>query len=260
LRSAGAARAVALTAALGLVASACGESPSPLERTADNLGDIRSGTLSLRFSLTPATAERGIGVALRGPFSLAGKGPLPVARIAYSERAGVTRRATFISTGDRAFVETAGRTVRLPASSLRGLRLGSGPERSLEDLGLHVERWVKNTRTTAGPRLEGKSTELISGTLDAEAALDDLAPLLGEAGGLSKEESQRLSRTVSASAVRIVTGSADHLLRRLRLSVTLAVPPDLRAKVGGRHALRIKIGLKLSRLNRPVRVRHPGAS
>jgi hypothetical protein len=244
-------RLLIFAAAATLLAAGCGgsEESSPLRQTADHLGDIHSGTLSLDFSLTPAGSPKGVGVQLQGPFSLQGKGPLPIARISYAQRAGATRRATFVSNGRQAYVATGGRTVRLSPQQLSGLRVGAGQKRSLDDLGLHVDRWVQRPKVAAGPRLDGKETQRITGTLDAKEALADLARASGGASGLSQADAKRLSRTVSGSAVEIVSGKDDHLLRRLRLSVNLAVPPDLRAKVGGKAGLRVLLRLGIARPN-----------
>lgn len=254
------AAALALVVTITPVAG-CGGSPSPLEQAADGLSGLRSGDLSLELRLNPAGGGDGVGIELRGPFSLAGPGPLPVARIAYVQSAGPrSTRATFISTGREAFVATGGRTVRLPADRLRGLRVGTGASRSLDDLGLRVDRWVRDARTADGPRLDGQATDRITGTLDARQALGDLARASGGAAGVSAEEAKRLAGTVERSAIEVVAGREDHLLRRLRLSVRLAVPPSLRAQVGGAAGLEVSFRMSIGRPNRPVTVAAPRAA
>lgn len=255
-----AARVAAAVGAAAVLLSGCGSSPTALRRTADRLADIHSGDLTLRFSLTPAGAKEGVSVQLDGPFSLAADKPLPIARIAYAQRAGTTRRATFISTGRQAFVTTGGRTVRLSRDRLAGLRVGSGKARSVDDLGLHVDRWVKDATTSAGPRLHEQETQRIAGTLKPAQALGDLARASGGAGGLSTADAKRLSRTVSGSSVEIIAGKQDHLLRRLRLSVVLSVPPDLRSKLGTRAGLRIRFSIGIAEPNKSVHVRAPASS
>jgi len=71
------------------------------------------------------------------------------------------------------------------------------------------------------------------------------------AGAVSRSIS---SRTVSASSIEILTGKDDRLLRRLRLSVALDIPPELRPKTGGTTALEVKVDMALREVNRPVRV------
>ncbi len=242
--------AATLSAAIVLFAG-CGGSDSPLEQTADRLADIRSGQLDFTIRLVPS-GSAGVSVGLRGPFSLSEDLPLPVARIAYDRRAGQTTEAMFTSTGRQAFVTTAGRTVRLSDEQASGLRVGKGEARSLKDLGLNLDRWIKDERTT-----RQKDLDHITGTIDASEVLGDLARIAGRST-LSEDEAERLSRTVSSSSIEIRTGAEDRLLRRVRASIDLAVPPELRAKTGGRSGLKIELDLRLKKLNRPVEVAAPG--
>ncbi len=93
----------------------------------------------------------------------------------------------------------------------------------------------------------------------ASEALGDLALTSGQTG-LTEAEVKRLARTVSASSIEILTGKDDRLLRRLRLSVALDVPPELRPKTGGTTALEVKVDMALRKVNRPVRVNAPGGA
>ncbi len=250
-------RAAAVLATLVLTGAAgCGgDEGSALQQTADRLDQIHGGDLDLELRLVPK-GSAGIGVALRGPFALSAERRLPVADITYEQRAGATTRATFTSTGSRAWVTTQGRTVRLQGAQLQGLRVGAGKTQSLADLGLDVGSWIRKPRTGAGPRLDGVATERITGDLDAEQALGDLARASGQ-DGLGPDEGKRLGRTVSRSSITLVTGKEDRLLRSLRLRATLDVPPELRAKTGGTSALDVRLDLRLRGINRPVRVSAP---
>ena len=110
----------ALLAALALGAAGCGgesggggSATDALAETAENLGAIESGDLSLR--LVVASDGTDVGFELDGPFALAEDGGLPVAEIEYTQLAGAEEEtATFISTGEKAFVETEGAGLRAP--------------------------------------------------------------------------------------------------------------------------------------------------
>lgn len=239
-------------------AAGCGGgASSPLEQTADRLSDIHSGTLRLELSMTPQGSAKGVGIKLDGPFSLAGNSPLPVARIAYTQQADSTVRAVFTSTGTRAFVTTGGRTTPLSDQQAAQLRIGAGKSQSLDDLGLHVERWVKGAKTADGPSVDGQPTQRITGALDAPAALSDLAKASGGAAGLSSADAKRLANTVARSSVEVLTGKDDHLLRRLAVSADFAVPPELRAQVGGRAGLHVAFRMSIAHPNQRVRVSAP---
>jgi len=107
-----------------------GDAHRVLSRTADSLGKIRSGNLTLRLVVSPRSGTRGrVGFVLRGPFSVRA-GALPVARIAYTQIAGAHEATlTFLSTGSDAYAAVHGRAYRLPASAeaeLRGAVGGRG--------------------------------------------------------------------------------------------------------------------------------------
>jgi hypothetical protein len=255
--------------ALALAVGGCGggdggaDGSQALRQTSANLGKVRSGTLTLRFVLRPGegAGDGGVGVELRGPFSLAGDGPLPVARVAYTQIAGARRaRATFISTGRAAYVAVGGSTYRLPADRAAALRLGDGGRRGLDALRLDARRWMRDPKLSDGPRVAGDETDRVTGALNAPAALSDLlaaARRNGASPGLSARDGRRLARTVRKSSVEVLTGARDRLLRRLRMQADLDVPPDLRARVGGRAALHVDFELGVAAPNRPVRVAAP---
>jgi hypothetical protein len=233
-----------------------------LRRTSANLAKVRSGDLTLRFVMRPqegADAD-GVGVELRGPFSLAGDGPLPVARVAYTQIAGAQRvPATFISTGRAAFVEVGGATYRVPAGRTTGLRFGRRG-RGLDALQLDARRWVRDPKVSDGPEVGGDETDRVTGELNAAAALEDLlgaASRAGSGGGLQAADARRLAETVRRSSIEVLTGADDRLLRRLRVQADLDVPESMRGRVGGRAALHLEFELGVARPNRSVTVTAP---
>ena len=268
-RRALAASGLALALAAGAGVGACGggdggaDGTQALRQTSANLGKVRSGTLSLRFVLRPGrgAGDGGVGVELRGPFSLAGDGRLPVARVAYTQIAGDRRaRATFISTGRAAYVAVGGQTYRLPADRTAALRLGDGGRQGLDAPRLDARRWVREPKLSDGPEVAGDETDRVTGKLDAPAALADLLAAARRNGAgpkLSASEARRLSRRVRESSVEVLTGTRDRLLRRLRMQADLDVPEDLRDRVGGRGALHVDFELGVAGPNRPVKVTAP---
>ena len=257
-------RRLAAALLLSLFAGGCGgarDAREVLDQTAANLGKVRSGTLTLRFGLRPAgRPERGVGVELHGPFSLAARSRLPVARVAYTQVAGSRRvPATLISTGRKAFVAVAGRTYRLAPEQADALRLGDGGP-GLQALKLDVRRWVRRPELSTGPRVGGDETDRVTGRLDARAALADLLRAgrrAGADGALGGPDARQVARTVRDARIEILTGSEDRLLRRLRVVADLDAPPGRRGGFGGRAALRLRFGLGVAHPNRSVRVSAP---
>jgi hypothetical protein len=262
MRRAGA--ALAAVAALATVAGCGGggdDGAKVLQQTSANLAKIHSGDLTLRFVMRSQQGggDQGVGVELRGPFSLAGNGPLPVARVAYTQIAGAQRvPATFISTGRRAFVEVGGTAYRVPSSRTKGLRFGRRGA-GLDALDLDARRWVRNPKVSAGPKVGGDETDRVTGDLNAGPALADLlgAAQRAGSGALSAADGRRLAETVRGSSVEVLTGTKDRLLRRMRVQADLDVPKSLRRQAGGRAALHLDFELGVARPNRSVTVTAP---
>lgn len=250
-------RPTAILAAALAFAGCGGGAASPrdiADRAGRNVARIRSGDLHLRFTLGAGRARAStVGVDLSGPFSLTAAGPLAAGRLRFAQLTGTkTTTATVISTGSAAFVQAAGRTVRLSdaqAAPLKGFG-GDGGKGPKLDLG----RWLKTAERTDGPRLDGADTDRISGAMDVPRALTDIvaAGRSTPGGAGTADQLEALRDSVQSSSMTVIAGSSDHLLRRLQAAITFAVPPRLRARVGGRYTVVARFDLAIARPNRPI--------
>ena len=259
------AAAAALAAALALATAGCGPSTDggagkALDQTADSLGHVHSGNLAMSFTMSPAASPKAgrLGVTLKGPFSLRGPGPLPKLDITYSRIAGATSSsARLVSTGQRAFVLSGGQVLPLSPAQAAPLRLRNGAK-SLDQMGLDPTRWVKDPRLQPGPKVDGKPTDLVTGRLDAPAAAADFARLSRRSGaGISARDRERIEQAVGSSAVRVLTGHEDRLLRAMSVRVKLDLPPGLRAGAGGSRAVRVEFQMAIGHPNARVAVSVP---
>lgn len=257
--------------ALGLVLAGCGggggDANKILSETASNLGEIRSGTLSMKLRVDPQGEAGGepFGFELEGPFALRREG-LPVARVAYTRTIG-DRRATVtvISTGKRAFVEVNGRTYELPASETESLRstggaLGGGGE--LERLA--IDDWVEKPEASDGGEVGGDETDKVEARLDvvdATNGLIELARRIGRAdlSRLEGKSAKQLEDSVESSSFELWTGEDDRLLRRLKIEAKLGfdVPDVLRETFGDVVGAEILFELGVEKPNEPVHVAEP---
>jgi hypothetical protein len=231
---------VVLTLAAMLGSGCGGESAEDvLRETASNLGEIRSGDLDteLRFAEKSGAAS---GFTLAGPFSL-DAGPLVAGRLDYSRLGGTgNEAATFVSTGEKAYVEVAGTAYELPAAQTSALRAASGGLASggLEQLDL--TQWIRDPELEDGGEVGGDDTDRVSGRLDVAAAVNTLVQLMSALGGgstepVSAEDAERLRAAVASSRVSLWTGSDDRLLRKLELAIQFeptAAPARIRNLVG----------------------------
>ncbi len=252
-----AARLAAAALAAGLVLAGCGGGPASPRDLADaagrNVAAIHSGDMHLRFTLGAGPGrDSTVGVDLSGPFSLRGSGPLAAGTLRYSQLAGPrTTTATVISDGHSAWVRSAGRTVRLsPAQAAPLKAAGKDAKGPKLDLG----HWLTRARRADGPKADGQATDRITGTMDVPAALRDIISA-GRATPGGRQTAQQLAAlrdSVQSSSMTVIAGRDDHLLRSLRARITFAVPPRLRAQVGGRYTVVAAFDLSIARPNRPI--------
>ena len=255
-------RALALLA-LAVLPVGCGgggQAQRILSDTADNLGKIRSGDLTLRLVVAPREGTKGrIGFELRGPFALR-PGRLPVAKIAYTQIAGAREAtATFISTGSKAYAEVNGTTQELPPSAAETVRQAAGEIGGSNGIGsFDIQSWVED------PVLEpGRDVDHVSAELDVVNAANGLLQLvrgLGrDAPRIQGDEADRLRDAVESSSFDVWTGSEDRLLRRLLIKAQLGfdVPQSLRRALGEVVGAKFEFELAIARPNEPVSVSAP---
>lgn len=252
-------RIALLLAAVASVATGCGDSGAHgvLSDTANNLGKVRSGDLTLRLVVSPREGTKGrVGFTLSGPFALA-KNSLPVARIVYTQIAGAREaKATFISTGSKAYSEVDGKVQELPPLATQGIRSASSG--GVGGLGLDIASWVEDPHvTTSG------NEQHVSAKLNVVNAANGLLGLLRQLGRtaptIQGDEAKRLRDAVESSSFDVWTSKDGHLLRRLLLQADLGlnVPAELRRVLGDVVGAKIDFELAIARANQPVRVTPP---
>jgi hypothetical protein len=258
---------LALLAVLSLAACGGGSnSQTALSETASKLGEIKSGTLTLRV-LVEATGqlEGRAGFELHGPFALAEEGKLPQADMEYRRIAGGQEStAAFVSTGERVFVKAGGQTYELPESMVADLR-GQGGSENASGLGeLDIGDWMIDPQVSDGGQVGGAETDRVTSRLDVVAAVNDLLELvrsLGAAdlGRLEGRSAERLRRAVKSSSIVVWTGKDDRLLRKLEIRADFAAsgPPELEQALGQLGGARVTFLLEIGHPNEPVHVKAP---
>lgn len=265
--------AVAVVVALPGAASGCGRGPANvLKETTAKVRTITSGDLRLRVAASAGAdgEERPVGFEVEGPFALPAKeGRLPLARLRYTRLAGeALAPATFVSTGERAFVETGGEAYELPAADVDGLRARRGTERPRAGLDqLDLAGWARHP-TVVDAGVEGREPlQRVSAGLDPVKALNGIGALAarlgrGEDAGLGRIEgadAARLRRAVRSAHLEVLTGKRDRVLRQARIDVTFDArrAGRLRSSLGRLAGVRLTLDLAIARPNRRVDVQAP---
>ena len=206
-----------------LLATAAANPPASGE-AAINLGAALEGTSVLAGNTTAEAS---------GPFALDESGGLPSFDLsADAEVAGFGVDVDLVSTGDDAFVVFFGENYRV------GPELTAQVEDSLAagaaqagGLGIDVAEWVDDPAYVGNEDIGGAETVQIDGTLDAEAAGEDLAALGRALGATGLIES--IAAGAEPGPVSAWVAYDDQTFRRLALEIPFTVPPRLAEQAAG---------------------------
>jgi hypothetical protein len=262
---------IVATGAVALLLGSCAR-PSAEEVLADtaaNLGRIHSGVLGMRMMAESTGQLAGeMGFELEGPFALpVGDESLPVAEFRYTQIAGPeSAEATFLSTGEQAFVEIEGQAYELQADALAE-EPAAAPAAAAAGLGtLRLNEWIREPELSDGGEVGGTDTWRVTADLNAGAAIPDLMELsgsLGSTGFLAAFEgagSEQLEQAVESSTIEIYTGKDDRLLRRLVMDIRLGLS-HLEAELGdavtGLADMHLRFEVEVSDIGRQVSVEAP---
>jgi hypothetical protein len=232
-----------------------------LSETADNLGGIRSGDLSLELLFSGKEGQQQ-GFRLVGPFSLEDE-QLPVAELGYTQIAGSEQaETTFISTGEAAFVEVDGTAYRLPAALVAEIREAAG-DLETEGLGEKIElgNWIENPKRAEGGNVGGADTDRITAALNVVNVVNGLLEIAAAFSGseapprVQGDAAEQMRNAVDTARIDVYTGKEDRLLRRLNVSIEFApgVPDDVKSVLG----VAVDFELAISDPNKDVSVSAP---
>ena len=228
------------TLSLALASCGGGDAQDVLSETASNLGKIRSGDLSLELAFQPQGGGR-TGFTLEGPFSLE-KGSLVAGTLDYTQLLGSqgSQTATFVSTGEKAYVVVRGQAYELPPDTTSQLRAASVPLKTGGLGALDVGQWFQDAEVESGGEVDGTDTDLIRARLDVVEVVNTLvtvaAQLRGEtATPLDGDDAEQLRRAVESAQAQMWTGKDDRLLRKLDLTIRFnaeGAPERVRQLIG----------------------------
>lgn len=275
----------------GALATASAAGPPPtsaalqvLLQTLTSARPVHSGVIGLDLRIVPRGSGALIGpieLALGGPFRSQPAGQLPAADLTVAVHAhGLGSSVRLISVGGHAYVMAGGQSYALPASIYRRL---ASPFRSLTTsathtrglstalvlLGIDPLSWLKHPRIVGHPQLDGVPTIHVAARIEAAILLRAVDRALRQAGslglsstgtlakGLSGALPRRLAQALGAPRLDVWTGSADRVLRRLRLSATVAVTGPTRTLLGGARSAGMTLTLRFSQINQPQVISPP---
>ncbi|HEX2052515.1 MAG TPA: hypothetical protein VHJ78_02155 [Actinomycetota bacterium] len=253
-------KAAALVAAMALALAGCAR--GPLEETAAELGDVRSGIVDLSVVATAAGGER-TGFRIQGPFAMPEGEGLPDADLTYTRYVGTAEDTFgFVSTGDAAFLRVGRQAYRLPDDRIAAMRGSEDAGRRGPFSGLDLDDWVPEAEVVASP--DNADTETVSGELDVVTAVNDMLAIARDYGGVDRadiegDDAEQLRRAVREARLELVTGKEDRILRSLVVTVDFGrEPPEgFRRALEGLTGVNFTLQLRLAEPNSDVSVEAP---
>ena len=259
--------------------AACGGSGSGstaqslLQQTFSGPHIVKSGVLSMSLSLTPSGASgKPLSLSLSGPFQSLGNGQVPESDLSVAIQAqGHRGLLGIVSTGTHAYVTLDGSAYELPASAFQQLAssfttAGSGTG-GLSKLGINPMRWLSNPTVVGNQPVGGAPTTHIHAGIDVTALLGDLNTFLKKAASttagtgiptsISPTLRSELALAVQNPRVDIWTGTSDHTLRRLSLSLGFPLPGSLSSLLGGGTSAAFQLTIQYADLNQPQTITAP---
>jgi hypothetical protein len=276
-----------------VLAAGCGSSGGGDASTSTLLKDtfagdktVRSGKLDVSLGVEaqglPALSGP-VAFKLAGPFSSMGSGKLPKFDFDLDVAAGgQTIQAGAVSLGDSGYLKFGGHAYSVGKALFDQFKngyersqaqsKGKSSGASFKALGVNPETWLTNARKVGKADVGGTETFHITSGVNVQRFLADVNTLLSKARnlggssaqavpqGLSPAVQTTIERSVKRAQVDVYTGVDDHALRRLALSVSLAVPKDAQKQAGGLKSGELRFDLTIADLNKDQAIEAPAGA
>jgi hypothetical protein len=270
-------------AACGSASSGSSDPNTLLTQTFTGTHKVTSGDLNLTLTIDPSGSSvlsSPITLSFGGPFQTRGTGKLPESNFTVSANAlGQNVALGVISTGTAGYVTFQGASYKMPPATFQKLessfsQLTSTPGASsgsgtLGKLGIQPLKWLTNPTVVGTENVGGAQTTHIHAGVNVSAMLTDLntvlekASSLGVSGGsalksgIPAADRTKIASEVKNPSVDIWTGTSDHTIRRLTITLTLPVTGTTSSQLGGLKSADISLTMQYSDLNQPQTVKAP---
>ena len=240
---------LSLLAAVLIAAGCGGGSSGDARKTLDTAfkTPINSANVSIALQAQTqglATVSGPVSLKISGPYQSNGKGKLPSLNWqVVGSAAGQAFNASFVSTGDNAFVGFRGQNYEVGKAQVAKINQQQGQQRSLKQFGIDPQNWVTDPQDKGDSTVNGTSTTHVSGGIDIGKLFTDLSTGLQKASALSGRSSQtpQLTATQIAQVKKYVknpkfdvfVGKSDNKIRRMAVAVDFTVPQAQQSRVGG---------------------------
>jgi hypothetical protein len=270
-------------AACGSASSGSGNPNTLLSQTFSGTHKVTSGDLNLSLTIDPSgssTLSGPITLSFGGPFQTRGAGKLPESNFTVSASAlGRSVALGILSTGTAGYVTLQGTSYQMPQATFQKLESSfaqltatpgaSGGSSTLSKLGIQPLHWLTNPTVVGTENVGGAQTTHIHAGVNVPALLTDLNTVLERASSLGVSGASQLKSGIPAAdrtkiasdiknpSVDVWTGTNDHTIRRLTITLTLPVTGKASSELGGMTSADIGLTMQYSDLNQPQTIKAP---
>jgi hypothetical protein len=276
---------LAIALPVALIAAACGggssdnnEDPQKvLDETFNNPTKITSGKLDISLDGSAEGEQSGtFNAQVSGPFQTEANDPTAFPQFDLtanlSGSAGgpsLSFDGSLIATKDNAYVEYQDQAYEVGADVFKQFTQAyaqaaqqnqskQSNKSFFEQLGIDPSTWLTNVTNEGTTDVDGTDTIQVHGDADVAKILSDLEKASQQAGGASQQltpqQSDLIESAVKEASIDVYSGTDDHLLRKLALSLKIEPPAGTGASVS---SVDVNFSITLSDVNEPQTISAP---
>ena len=188
------------------------------------------------------------------------------------EAHGLVYGAGMTSSADRPILNIGSTAFVVPETTVALMRASAGQAQNgltkiLAGFGLRPQLWVRGARIVGHETLGGVAVDHLTFAADPTRVLRDAArftQLLTALGvtrlgdlpqAIGPAAQAALARSVTSAQGNAYIGTSDHVTRRARITLTLAVPAADRAALAGISSASVEVNLDVSEVGAPQQIR-----
>ena len=282
---------IALVAVLPAALAACGgggggggsEDPNQvLDQTFNNPTKITSGNLGISLNGTAEGTQSGsLTATIDGPFQGDASKPTTFPQLDLTAKvsaSGAGQSLSFdgglIATKDNAYVEYQGQAYEVGSSvfqqfktayeqSARKAKSGQSNQSAssiFQQFGIDPKTWLTNVSNEGDESVDGQDTIHIHGDANIDQIVSDLQKIAqqtpgGTAQALTPAQLDQVKSAIKDASVDVYSGTDDHLLRKLSLSLSIAPPAS-----SGVSSVKVDFSVTISDVNQAQTITAPSGA
>lgn len=224
---------------------------------------LRSGKLQVTAAIDAhgiAALGGPIKLSFAGPFDRGAKGDVPKFDFTVSVGlAGKTYSAGAASTGTQGFLSLQKDSYALPAAQYASLKKSFTQLQGVaqpKTKGGKLD-WLTDPKVVGDSDVQGDPTTHVTGTVDVGKLLQEVEASQASGTKLSADQVARADKAIKHPTFDFYTGKDDHVLRRVTVGFTVAIPSSQRAQLGGLSSADVNLDYQVADLNKPQTITAP---